>query len=1037
MFLHIAMKYIRKIAILLMILVLPADLHAQFYVTGDDPGRLKWNTIDTDNYRLIYPAGADSLARIYGRDLERFRIPVSRTTGYLGGGQGNLRMPVVLHTWNTSNGSVAWAPKRMDLFTIPSAYDPEPMSWNTMLSVHESRHVTQMQFGMTSAMRPFNIVFGEMWNILVSLLYPGLSTIEGDAVIAETALTSSGRGRTAAFLNYYKVAFDNGDFRRWDQWRMGSQRRYAPDHYALGYLTIGGFRYLYDCPMFMSEAYHLSARRPYNLGAFYTTTRKLTGKKYDDAFQEVCRTMHGIWKDEAEARAPFILSEAVTAEPRLYTDYYGFTFMNDDLYAVKSGHLNTPVVVRIDSEGREKKVSRFAYQTSRLEADEDSGRLYWSETLPDERWTLKADSRIRYMDPEKNGRRKRSLTASDALLFNPVKAVYSGKEVLAGVRYFQNGGASIVATDPSDGSIIAEYPAPDSLQVVELACIGNDIYASAISDGGYGVYLFDGCTWSSVLGPEPVMIKDLNSCADQLVFSCDRTGANEFYHFNPDTGELRQKTVLRYGGEDFVYSEDGKYLYYSSQTMSGKRIFRTPADSLMDRPADFGEKHGWVIADKLAQQEKEIALSEGCEDAVPDVEPSISEPRRYRKAANMFNLHSWAPVYVNVDNIMNMSFDHVWQAASLGATGILQNALATAVGEFGYSAHKDPFDPAVWRHSGHARFIYSGRYPVIEASVDINDRGARQWNPQAFLSEEGTMMGLYSHEMDCPYVEGRLSLYIPFDFSSGGWYRGFVPKVSYSISNDRFNTGVAVLEDFDVLVPSSSGDGMKQGKSYVFAGFSKGRNRLRQTVSGSMRGYAVLGTPNSAVYPRWGGGLELGAYCNPESFDFLSPMGYAYAYGYAPGLMDTHGIRLSVMHQMKLGKAPFGQALINVLPRGLSENASLLSWLSIRNSGMTRTTFDYAFPVFIGDLAIGGTFFSIKRLVINPHFDYTFAGKWGLWSAGAELILDMHSILTLEWPCSFGVTCSYNGGNGFERLAHESGVSTSRYFIGPTFNVTF
>ncbi|MBQ8838427.1 MAG: hypothetical protein IJ005_03815 [Bacteroidales bacterium] len=1044
------MKY-NHIIILLIALLLPAGLRAQFYVTGDDPGKLKWSIIDTDNYSLIYPEGADSLARVYGRNLERFRVPVSRTTGYLGGGEGRLRMPVVLHTWNTSNGSVAWAPKRMDLFTVPSAYEPEPMPWHTMLSVHESRHVTQMQFGMTSAMRPVYLIFGEMWNILASLLYPGLSNIEGDAVIAETALTASGRGRTADFLNYYKVAFDNGDFRRWDQWRLGSQRRYAPDHYALGYLTIGGFRYLYDCPMFMSEAYHLSARRPYNLGAFYTTTRRLTGHKYEEAFQEVCRTMHGIWQSETEARAPFIVSEAVTAEPRLYTDYYGFTFLGNRLYAIKKGHLNTPVVVRVDENGKEEMVSRFAYQTSRLEADERSGGLLWSETLPDKRWTMKADSRLRYMDAD--GGRKHSLTSDEKLLFNPVSgaglrngfadgemAAASGgelpEEMVLSVRYRQEGGSSIVICGREDGGEVAEIAAPDSLQLVEAVRTGLYIYVSAISEGGYGIYRYDGMQWAAVLGPEPVKIRDLRCFGGEVVFSCDRTGSNEFYHFDPASGVLRQKTSLRYGGEDFVYSPDGRYLYYSAQTLTGKRIFRTPADSLLDRCADFGQKHRWVLAEKLVRQEREIAQAEGYAAAVTPVEAEISKPRRYRKAANMFNLHSWAPVYVNVDNIMSMSFDHVWQAASLGATGIMQNALATAVGEFGYSAHKDPYDLSKWRHSGHARFTYSGLYPVFEVAVNVNDRGVRQWKPQVLLSDEGTKIGLYSYVMDCPYVEGRLSMYIPFDFSSGGWYKGLIPRLSYSLSNDRFDTGTAILEGFDVLVPSAGGN-VDMAAGYSFAGFAKGHNMLRQTVSGSLRGYAVLGTPNSAVYPRWGGGVEVGAYGNLESADFLSPMGYAYAYGYIPGFMDTHGVKLSATHQIKLGNAPFGQALADVLPRGLSSNSTLLSWLSIRNDNMTKATFDYAFPIYIGDVAIGGNFFSIKRIVVNPHFDYTFVGRRGLWSAGAELILDMHSILTLEWPCSFGVTYSYNGGSGFDRFAAESGIAIGRHYVGPTFNVTF
>ena len=333
----------RKYIIISIMLLLPMVAGAQFYVTGDDPGRLRWYTLDTDNYRIIYPEGNDSLARVYGGNLEKYRVPVSRTTGYLPGGPGKLRMPVVLHTWNTSNGSVAWAPKRMDLFTIPSAYNPEPLPWEQMLSVHESRHITQMQFGMTGAMKPFNWFFGEMFNILVSILYPNISNMEGDAVIVETAFSDSGRGRTSDFLNYYRVALDNGLERSWFQWRFPSQRNYSPSYYSLGYLTIGGIRHFYNFPDYMDKAYHSVAQRPYNVTTFRTLAKKAAGKKkWNDVFSEIADTMNVIWKAEADARAPYIPMETVTKEPRLYTEYRSNIFIGNDLYSVKSGHLDVP-----------------------------------------------------------------------------------------------------------------------------------------------------------------------------------------------------------------------------------------------------------------------------------------------------------------------------------------------------------------------------------------------------------------------------------------------------------------------------------------------------------------------------------------------------------------------------------------------------------------------------------------------------------------------------------------------------------------------
>ena len=1005
----------RVVLTIVISLLLPVCLNAQFYLTGDDPGRTRWYTIETDNFSIIYSEGTDSLAREYGYKLEKFRLPVSRSTGYLNNG----KMPVVMHAYNDANGSVAWAPKRMDLFTIPSPYAPEPMPWSTMLSVHEGRHVTQMQFGMTQAQKPITWAFGEMWNILASLIYPGLSNIEGDAVIAETALTNSGRGRTADFLNYYKVAFDNGDFRRWDQWRLGSQRRYAPDHYALGYMTIGGFRYLYDCPEFMKEAYELSARRPYNLGAFYTTTKKLTGKRFKDAFQEVCHTMHDIWTAEAEARAPFIPMEAVTKEPRLYADYRGTVILDNTIYSIKSGHETTPLLISIDSLGKEKKISRFSYQTSDLKTSSLQKKLYWSETSADPRWSLKSDSRIRFTEVGTKGNRK--LTDTERLLYNP--DANPDNHFIAAIEYRPDGSSSLTIVNSVDGEAVVSMKGPAGVQLIETAWCGKDLLATGITEEGYGIYRYSDDIWSVVTAPQPVKIQDFKAYGDEIIFTCDRTGVNELYHLDPSTGSIRQKTVTRYGASDFAYDDEGRYLYYSSQTVKGMQIFRTSVEDLVDREADFTQKHKWVLAEALAEQERALAAKDGHEDSVTEPEVNFSQPERYRKFPHMFNVHSWAPLYVNVDRIMNMSYDQTWQAASLGATGIIQNRLSNASGEFGYSAHKDPYDPSKWRHSGHARITYSGLYPVIEAKVDFNDRAARQYSVTAYRMDAGTSLSISSRALDTPYIEGYVSMYIPWKFSSGGWHSGMIPRLSYRISNDKFNTAMAVTED--------------QGDFYSFLYSTEGKNTFRHSLTGSLRAYTMLSTPNSAVYPKWGIGAEAGAYRSMESSKYLSPMGYGYVYGYIPGFMSTHGIKLTAMHQIKLSDAPFGQALVNVLPRGFSEGSALLSWLSICYSQMTKLTVDYGFPVFIGDLAIGGNIFSIKRLVVNPHFDYTLAGGYGLFSAGAELILDMNSILTLEWPCSFGVTYSYNGGSGFNVFTQQSGVPAGRHYVGPTFNVSF
>ena len=1013
----------RFLTLFIISFLLPIAASAQFFVTGDDPGKLKWNHIDTESYRVIYPQGADSLARVYACKLEKYKIPVSRTSGYkTGDGDGKI-MPVVIHAYNDANGSVAWAPKRMDLFTVPSAYDPEPLPWSTMLSVHESRHVSQMQFGQTERHKAGKWILGEGWNIIAFVLYPGTAKVEGDAVVAETALTPSGRGRTADFLNYYWVAFEHGDFRKWFQWRFVSQLRYSPTYYALGYMTIGGFRYLYDYPNFVSEALHNTARHPGKLGCLFDVSKKVTGKKWDGMWKEVCDTMYAKWKADADNRAPYIPSERVLPESKRYTDYTDIFVCGHDLFAVKKGHVDTPSLVKIDNAGNETFIRSFAYTASAPKWDDISHRLYWSESLPDERWSLKSDSKIRYME----GNRKKTLRNKE-LLYNPV----SDGRYLASVQYHNNGRSSLSILDGKSGRILEDFPAPDSLQLVETAWMGKELFVTAISEHGYGIYKYDDGKWAKVLGPQPVMIKDFKSHGIKtLMFTCDRTGVNELYHFYPFTGELRQKTSTRYGASDFQYSEDGNTLYYSSQTLMGKHLFRTECDHLLDRKVRFDSLYKYHIAEKITQQETEAAKAQGFEASVTIKEEDVrvSSPRRYRKVPHMFNLHTWFPAYISVDNIMNnLSFDPLWQTLSLGVSGVMQNRLATAIGEIGYSAHKDPYNKSKWRHSGHAKFTYSGLYPIFQFSLDINDRGARQYSNYTDVVS-GNIYMVDSRELSKPFISGKVSTYIPFNFSSGGWNKGLIPRVSYTITNDIFDTGSVLIEREETHDLS--------GKYNSFAGYKEGKKTIRQYLSGSVRAYTMRSIANSQVYPRWGAGVEAGVSGGIESHKVFSPMGYVYGYGYVPGIMKTHGIRLSAMWQTKLRTAsPFSQQIVDILPRGLSDNSTLGSQLSLYYRNLVKVTADYAVPIYIGDITLGGNILAIKRLVAYPHFDYTFIGKKGLWSAGLDLTMDLHAIITIEWPCSLGVSFSWNGGSAWgDQLL--KGVEKNRWYVGPVFNVSF
>ena len=259
---------------------------AQFYLAGDDPGHLKWNYIRTPNYKVIYPRGLDSLAVVYVRALETNRPRVALSAGYLPGQTYWGATPVVLHAYTPySNGSVAWAPMRMDLYTLPEAYGPETMPWVQELAIHENRHVAQLQFGADGILKPFTWIFGEAATGLFAGIYPSYWLAEGDAVAAETALSGFGRGRSSDFMAYYMTAFDKGDYRNWEKWRWGSWKRYAPNHYALGYMTVAGGRYLYNDPLFTADYLHLAANRPLKPTKVRAWFKDRSGKSFDAALR--------------------------------------------------------------------------------------------------------------------------------------------------------------------------------------------------------------------------------------------------------------------------------------------------------------------------------------------------------------------------------------------------------------------------------------------------------------------------------------------------------------------------------------------------------------------------------------------------------------------------------------------------------------------------------------------------------------------------------------------------------------------------------
>ena len=975
---------------------------AQFVLTGDDPGYLRWYSIETSYYKIIYPEGADSLAVNYGTLLEKIRPSIGLSLGYVPG-EGQKKMPVVLHTHNPeSNGSVAWAPKRMDLFTMPEPYGSDPAPWDLQLVSHEPRHQAQLELDRHGFIRFFSYVVGQVWDPAVFQLYLSRCLAEGDAVAVETGLIGGSRVRTADFLNFYQVSLDAGQYRNWYRWRYGSYKYFTPDFYKLGYVTVAGARALYDDPLIMANALDKSRKNRFVLGTLnlQKVIKERSGLKFKAAFPQILDSFNRVWQADAVARAPFTPSTQISATESFPVNYSTPTEIDGHIYLLRSGYLRATELGEW-KDGAFQRIKPFSSNTSSLFADSVNGRLYWSETLFHPRWTLDGKSVIRYFTPATG---KVSNLTSEGRLYNPQPSPDGTK--VAVVEYPLNGGSSVEVLSAQDGRVLRRIIAPDGIQAAELAWIGETIYVSGISEAGYGIYRIgqDGL-WNTELQPSIQKLVNLDSDGANLLWVSDLDGANALYSYSPASKELLQLSSTRFGSTDFCFAEDG--IYSVSQTLGGQMLFKTPLDSLFARKAQFSNEHVYPIEDKITRQERSFRK------VVPEIIP-VSAPKRYGKFAHLMRFHSWAPVYFDYDDVSSLSMDYVYESVAPGATGYFQNTLGTMSGMLGLAVAPDPSLPSTWRPSFHAKFKYTGLYPVIEGTFGFGESMAGLTVKARIKDGEDISYGLVSGSWDKLQVHGTLRAYVPLSFSKGGISYGFVPQVSYGISNSRFDNamrGITITEKD----PQTG-----EIKKYEWDSGHLPEYTVMQRLSVSARGYVMRSRARSQVYPRWGAGLEAGFSMRPTMQETFIPDAYVYAYGYLPGIWRTQGLRLtgSFQHWISASNEVFqlGELVANTLPGGFSSAAQnavgrLYPW-------QLNMSANYAIPVFVGDIALPPLLY-IRNFLLLPKADFTLLpGSDNLWSVGADITAEMGKFI-VPFDCSLGVSVSYLGGSAFQAVGQQ------------------
>ena len=936
-----------RYSILLFLLFIPFVIAAQFVNYGTDPASLKWRQSKTKHFKLIYPAGNDSMAYNYARFLEMAYPHEMKTMNH----SIKRRFPVILHPGNMlSNGMVAYAPRRMELLPTPSPI-LYAQSWDKQLVLHESRHILQTDKLMQGVFKPFYYLFGEQVSGVSSFAVPRWF-FEGDAVVTETALSNSGRGRLSEFHMPFRAQMTDGDFFSFDKWYMGSYKDFTSTYYGLGYHMTAYARQAYG-PDIWDKVTHRFPRRFFAIPPFSNALKHYTGVNTKRLFEDTYSYLNKEWsrQDSLFQSSGFADKQDVLSnETKLYTSYrYPIEVSEGTIVALKSGLEEVNALVEIKN-GKENRLAYLGSINSRLILSQN--KIYWTEYISGLRWTHQNYSVLKCLDLET--RKISVLTKHDRLLTPAIsgdglKAAFSRPE--------KEGGNKVLLMGMDAQNETTLFNVPENAFVKDLVFMGDDRLAVlVIGNNGIRLLSLDCSTseWEEILAPVSVNISSLYYQDNTLYFESGADGTNNIYRLNLVSNKPEQITTSRFGAFTPSLSEDGTRLFFADYHAKGYRIASVEMEELAETSADLNNPYRFELAETLARQEDFNFDTAELQDI-----PLESKP--YRKALNLFRFHSWAPFYYDAMDVAGMQGDDFSTMLKPGAMVLSQDALNTMIMQAGWYYENS-------EHHGKVALTYMGLFPVIDLSVDYGGKTFDLvWDVDKVGKRFATVMRTNRRR-----IEAEARMYLPFNFTRNHIVRGFQPSVTYYYTNDKY----------------------QQFNSGKFGDF--------QYVLSELRYYNYQKMALCDINPRLGYQLRLQHLFSPANTENYGNIYAARLTTYLPGLKKNDGLmlRFGYQYQNTDGKVFF-------FPKRLLEKTRGYDYIY-----QTRQLFsakaDYAFSIFCPDVSIGNLAY-IKRFRSNLFYDFAANQKykdqqrWDNYnSVGADILADCN-LLRLNFPVSVGL----------------------------------
>lgn len=898
---------------------------AQYYSSGSDPARLHWQQINTPTVRLVFEKNM-------AKEAAKLAAYIDSMTPYISYSLKHKaqKIDILLHNHSAySNGLVSWAPKRSEFFTIPGQ-ETNSVEWLKHLAIHEYRHVVQidkLNQGFTKGLTWF---FGQQATGAVLGLYLPMWLLEGDAVIAETALTQSGRGRSFAFNNELKAQILGRGIYSYQKAYMGSYKDYVPNYYKMGYLLTAKAREIYG-PQLWENSINYVGRNSWNPRAFNKAIKQNTGLGQKKLYLSIFKQLKEEWSQEMSKQTQSSYSEIKATEDE-YLLYRSAIAINDStLISSVSGPGIRSGIVSIDIPSG--KTSILAYTGARDSEliSANSRMVAWSEIRNHPRWDNESWSLIRTLDLESG---KSRFITRKSYLYSP--ALHPSQNIIAAVESSSSNQYSLSILDAHSGQRLKQISTPANSYPITPSwnMTGDNIVLILLSDKGKAIFTLDPQheSWRQVSPWGYQEPRDPIQNGNIIYFVAQGDYSDEIYSYKLSSGEKQRLTATAFGAYYPSLTPEANTLIYSTYSAKGLRpVMHTASDKDLQPQS----------VPSLVMQLAEAITSH---ESAP-IEPSASvEQKDYSAQSyskwNIFNLHSWAPVMLDFDD----------ETIYTGISAMSQNLLGTSVFTAGYNAN-----PSYKHQKYYLDYSYRGLFPIFNLTYRFGDSDFERkgyFTDDEYVYHADSELTVWNH-----YLKAGIRL--PFDLSRGAWSRHISTssRLSWQWRSELTYPMTQYIQSGNFLIPTGN---IRQNIIPLFNYYGLEHNLNFQNIRrGSSRDVGTrMGQALSLFYNH----SPFGNISSGSISGFMSRL-------YLPGASRFHSISIHNDFQNKIpgDRVETDDDYLyyyrpnNVIsfPRGYS---------NVENDRMYLFRATYSLPLWNPDLTLGKLAY-IKRIRLNAFYD--------------------------------------------------------------------